>query len=118
MDRLIEKLKLLQEKPTLQLVMGLGFAVLALVLVGVVGLFAVGDDGDNLAADRTTQSDDSGLLDALPEENQGLAEETTTTVAGATATTVRKPGQPPAQTVGGGGITKNDLVSEQGATRV
>jgi branched-chain amino acid transport system substrate-binding protein len=114
----METLRKLQDRPSLQLIMGLGGAIVALLLVAVIGAIAVGDDdGSNVTAASGEQQDDDG--GSFATEDSTIPLETSTSVAGgATATTVRRPGQPPVKTVGGGGITKNDLVSEQGATRV
>lgn len=118
MDRLMERLKALQERPTLQLVMGLGGGIVVLFLVAVIGAFLVGDDGGtDLTADRGASSDETATSTTLPSEALGPAESTTTVAAGPGATT-RKPGQPPVAVRGGSGIAKNDLVDTQGATRV
>jgi ABC-type branched-subunit amino acid transport system substrate-binding protein len=119
MDRLMERLRNLETKPTLQLVMGLGGAIVLLVLIGIIGAITVGDDGGtNVEAATGASNDDDASSSLLPEEDPGAAGETTTTAAAATTKTTAKAGAAPKTVVGGSGIARNDAVSTQGATRV
>lgn len=115
----MDRLKALQDRPTLQLVLGLGGAIVVLLLVAVVGAVVVGDDTtvDAAKGPASKSTEDTGSVAF------GTAGGETTTTAPAAAsptaaTATPKPGQPPTKTVGGGGVTRNDLVSTQGATRI
>ena len=117
----METLRKLEERPSLQLILGLGGAVVVLFLAAIIGAIAVGDDdGDSVTAasgdGAGEESSDTTILSdtTIPLEGDPAA---TAPGAGGTATT-RRPGAAPTKTVGGSGITRDDLVSEQGATRI
>jgi ABC-type branched-subunit amino acid transport system substrate-binding protein len=114
----MDRLKALEARPTLQLVMGLGGLIVALVLVGIIGAFAVGNDSSNVKAAKSSPSDGTASETTLPAEGPGAAETSTTVAAGVAATPkTTKAGAAPVKTVGGSGIARNDLVSAPGATR-
>ena len=117
MDRLLERLRTLQARPTLQLVMVLGAAIAVVTMAAIIGLFVVSDDSTKLDAAKGASNDDDPSAILVPDEDPGAAGETTTTAAGqATTKTTAKAAAP--KTVGGSGAAKNDAVSTQGATRI
>lgn len=124
MEKLRQLIARLQQGSNLQLIMGLGLAIVTLLLLAVIGAFAVGDDPDEVASRGSTEVEagEESTDTTLSTTDPSLLPTESTVPGGAPApggTTARRPGAAaaPKKTVGGGGVTRNDLVSEPGKTR-
>ena len=124
MEKLRQLVARLQQGSNLQVIMGLGLAIVTLLLLAIIGAFAVGDDADDVATRDSTDLEAGETTDTTFSVTDPSLVPTESTVPGAApapGVTSRRGGPAPAaakKTVGGSGVTKDDLVSEAGATRV
>jgi ABC-type branched-subunit amino acid transport system substrate-binding protein len=123
MEKLRALVSRLQTGANLQLVMGLGLAIVTLLLISVIGYYAVGDDSENVASQDSTgltageETTDTTLATTDPSL---LPTETTAPGATAPGAAQRTPSKRASGGGGGGGtgIAAADLPSTQGATRI
>ena len=122
MEKLRALVSRLQAGANLQLIMGLGLAIVTLLLLSIIGAFAVGDDEEDVASrDATDVAAGEETTDTTfgTTDPSLLPTETTAPGAAPTPGATRAPTRRSAPAAGGGtGIAAADLPSTQGATRI
>lgn len=125
MEKLRQLVARLQQGSNLQLIMGLGLAIVTLLLLAVIGAFAVGDDPDEVASRGSTEVEagEESTDTTLSTTDPSLLPTESTVPGGAPATAPggrAAPRRGPAAGAAGGGtgIAAADLPSVQGATRI
>ena len=123
MEKLRALVARLQTGANLQLIMGLGLAIVTLLLIAVIGYFAVGDDPGEAAARNETDLSAGEVTDTTLPSDPALLPTESTVPGGAPApgaAAAKAPTKKGAAAGGGGGtgIAAGDLPSTANATRI